>query len=315
MRKHDGAGNNTEHRRNQASGPEIGRRQFFRTLTGTAAGMVVAVSHGAKAAATATASAIPAMPLLDRPRGDAGRDFIDGHGAAAYGYTAKDGDLAFKGFEGKRWAMLVDLRKCIGCQACTAACKFENNVPGAVFRTWVPDVEIGRYPDTRRAFLPRLCNHCKRPSCIEVCPAGATWQRRDGIVVVDYDRCIGCGACVDACPYDARFINPLTQTADKCNFCAQRTDQGLLPACVETCVGGARQFGDLNDPHSAPARALQQRPVQVLKPETGNQPCVLYIDLTDALQNNLPGRPDLWSADRRAAGEPSGDWTTEEVSQ
>ncbi|HCA26133.1 MAG TPA: (4Fe-4S)-binding protein [Betaproteobacteria bacterium] len=255
------------------------------------------------------------MPLLGRPRGDAGRDFIDDHGAAAYGYTAKDGELAFKGFEGKRWAMLVDLRKCIGCQACTAACKFENNVPGGVFRTWVPDMEIGRYPDTRRAFLPRLCNHCKRPSCIEVCPAGATWQRRDGIVVVDADRCIGCGSCVDACPYDARFMNPVTNTADKCNFCAQRTDQGLLPACVETCVGGARQFGDLNDPHSAPARALQQWPVQVLKPETGNQPRVLYVGLADALQNNLPGRPDLWSANRRAAGEPSGDWTIEEVSQ
>ncbi len=314
MKKRGRAGSDASDKIDKVSGHEAGRRLFFRALTGGAVGVAVAASLGAKAATAATASAIPGMPLFDQPRGDSGRDYIDGHDASVYAYTAKDGNLAFRGFEGKRWAMLVDLRKCIGCQACTAACKFENNVPNAVFRTLVPDVEIGRYPDTRRAFLPRLCNHCKHPSCIEVCPAGATWQRRDGIVVVDNERCIGCGACVDACPYDARFMNPVTKTADKCNFCAQRTDQGLLPACVETCVGGARQFGDLNDPNSAPARALQQQPVQVLKPETGNEPRVLYIGLPDALQNNLPGRPDLWSADRRAAGEPVGDWKVEEVS-
>ncbi len=211
-------------------------------------------------------------------------------------------DPTYVGQEGRRWAMLIDLRKCIGCQACTVACKFENNVPEGHFRTWVPDVEIGTYPDVRRGFLPRLCNHCERPSCIEVCPSGATWQRKDGVVEIDYDICWGCGSCVDACPYDARFINPVTGTAEKCTFCTQRIDQGLLPACVETCVGGARQFGDLNDPDSPVSRALREEAVEVLKPETGNEPRVFYIGLHHSLQNNLPGRPTLWAKDREEAG-------------
>jgi tetrathionate reductase subunit B len=219
-----------------------------------------------------------------------------------------DGDPAYRGQAGKRWAMLIDLRKCVGCQACTTACKIENNIPDGRFRTWVPDVELGAFPDTRRAFLPRLCNHCKRPSCTEVCPAGATWQREDGAVVIDYDVCWGCGSCVDACPYDARFINPVTQTADKCTFCAQRIDQGLLPACVETCTGGARQFGDMNDPDSPVSVALRTEPVQVLKPDTGNEPRVFYIGLTHALQNNLPGTPTLWSEGREAVGLGKGEW-------
>jgi|AMFO01.1.fsa_nt_gi Fe-S-cluster-containing hydrogenase components 1 len=224
----------------------------------------------------------------------------------------KSGDPAYRGQKGKRWAMLIDLRKCVGCQACTAACKIENEVPEYHFRTWVPDVEIGTFPETRRAFLPRLCNHCERPSCIEVCPAGATWQREDGVVEIDHDICWGCGSCVDACPYDARFIDPVTQTADKCTFCSQRIDQGLLPACVETCVGGARQFGDLNDSESPVAKAVKTEPVQVLKPETGNEPRVFYIGLTHELQNNLPGRPTLWSEGREGVGKSeNGDWVIE----
>lgn len=244
------------------------------------------------------------------------RHFLAKLGAAALGAGAvasakaeasvnpgwKRKDPAYLGQPGKRWAMLIDLRKCVGCQACTAACKIENDIPDGHFRTWVPDVELGTLPHTRRAFLPRLCNHCARPSCIEVCPAGATWQREDGVVEIDYDLCWGCGSCVDACPYDARFINPVTRTADKCTFCSQRIDQGLLPACVETCIGGARQFGDLNDPDDPVARQIQSEPVQVLKPETGNEPRVFYIGLPHALQSNPPGRPTLWSEGRRAVG-------------
>ncbi len=292
------------------------RRQLLRrVLAGAAAGAAAAASHNHAAAQFKTAAQGSPVPETVATGREAGADFYRFHGPEPYAYAKKDGALAVEGFAGKRWAMLIDLRKCIGCQSCTAACKFENNIPEGSFRTWVPDLEIGTYPAARRAFLPRLCNHCERPSCIEVCPAGATWQRRDGIVVIDYDRCWGCGSCVNACPYDARFMNPITKTADKCNFCAQRVDQGLLPACVESCVGGARQFGDLNDPRDPVTRQIESESVQVLKPGTGNQPRVFYIGLPDALQNNLPGRPALWSqmfteaGFKNAESETAGTWT------
>ncbi len=291
------------------------RRQLLRRLAGGAA-VAAATAATAKAAGAQVKPAAqePPVPQNIATGRQAGMDFYEFHGREAFAYTQKDGNLAVEGYEGKRWAMLIDLRKCVGCQACTAACKFENNIPEGSFRTWVPDVEIGTYPETRRAFLPRLCNHCERPSCIEVCPADATWQRKDGIVEIDYDKCWGCGSCVNACPYDARFMNPVTKTADKCNFCAQRVDQGLLPACVETCIGGARQFGDLNDPNDPVTRQIKNEPVQVLKPSTGNQPRVFYIALPDQLQNNLPGRPTLWSEMFEDAGfenpesEVAGEW-------
>lgn len=273
------------------------RRELFRRAIGAAT--VTSAAASPLGEALAAPESIPAPVAVGR---EAGMDFYQSQGREAFAYTLKDGNLAIDGFAGKRWVMLIDLRKCVGCQACTVACKFENNIPEGSFRTWVPDVEIGVYPDTRRAFLPRLCNHCERPSCIEVCPADATWQRKDGIVEIDYDKCWGCGSCVNACPYDARFINPVTKTADKCTFCSQRVDQGLLPACVETCIGGARQFGDLNDPNDPVARQIKTGAVQTLKPSTGNQPRVFYIDLPDTLQNNLPGRPTMWSQMFEEAG-------------
>lgn len=293
---------------NQLEAPS--RRDVFRRVITAAA-----ATSAASAAAPVTIAAADSGSRPETSGREAGMDFYRTQGREAFAYTQKDADLAITGFDGKRWTMLIDLRKCVGCQACTVACKFENNIPEGSFRTWVPDVEIGVYPDTRRAFLPRLCNHCERPSCIEVCPADATWQRKDGIVEIDYDKCWGCGSCVNACPYDARFINPVTKTADKCTFCSQRVDQGLLPACVETCIGGARQFGDLNNPNDPVTRQIKSEAVQTLKPSTGNQPRVFYIALPDALQNNLPGRPTLWSQMFEEAGfanpeaESSGKWT------
>lgn len=193
-----------------------------------------------------------------------------------------------------RWAMVVDVQKCIGCQACTVSCIMENAVPANSFRTVTSTYEVHDGKRTGTYMLPRLCNHCDEPPCIPVCPVGATFQRKDGIVVVDGDRCVGCAYCVQACPYDARFINHDTGKADKCTFCAHRVDAGLLPACVETCVGGARIFGDLNDPKSQVRQLVDQNKVKVLKPEMGTQPHVFYLGLDERFQGRVEGEGTLW---------------------
>ena len=193
-----------------------------------------------------------------------------------------------------RWAMVVDVQKCIGCQACTVSCIMENAVPENSFRTIVSTYEVHEGKRTGTYMLPRLCNHCDNPPCIPVCPVGATFQRPDGIVVVDGERCVGCAYCVQACPYDARFINHDTGKADKCTFCAHRVDAGLLPACVETCVGGARIFGDLNDPTSQVRQLVDQHKVKVLKPEMGTKPHVFYLGLDPRFQGHVEGEGTLW---------------------
>ncbi|MCP3177099.1 4Fe-4S dicluster domain-containing protein [Desulfuromonas sp. KJ2020] len=219
-------------------------------------------------------------------------------------------DPRYVGQEGKRWGMVIDLSKCIGCQACTAACKAENTIPDRVFRTWVPEYELGRYPRVRKAFLPQLCNHCEKPSCVSVCPTGATFARKDGVVVVDSKICWGCGYCLNACPYDKRYFNPLTQVADKCTYCAHRIDEGLLPACVESCVGGARIFGDLNDPKSEVSRLVSSAPSAVLNPASGTRPQTYYRNLAGELQAQPPGPPILDDLARKRDGLPAAEWTT-----
>lgn len=202
-------------------------------------------------------------------------------------------DPRFIGDKTKKYAMVIDLRQCVGCQACTSVCLVENNVPNEQNRTFVTEMEIGEFPHTRKAFLPQLCNHCDEPSCVPVCPTGATFKREDGIVVVDSEVCWGCGYCESACPYDKRFMNHETKVADKCTFCAHRVDNGLLPACVETCVGGARIFGDLNDKNSQVSKLVNSFSINVLKKEQGTKPQVFYIGLDDRMQEVLHVTPAL----------------------
>ncbi|WP_261817750.1 sulfate reduction electron transfer complex DsrMKJOP subunit DsrO [Vibrio gallicus] len=208
-----------------------------------------------------------------------------------------------KGQTGKRYAMLIDLRKCIGCQACTVGCSIENQTPIGQFRTTVKQYEVTlddgstQHQEVKSFMLPRLCNHCDNPPCVKVCPVQATFQRDDGIVMVDNKRCVACAYCVQACPYDARFINEETLTADKCTFCAHRLEDGLLPACVETCTGGARIIGDINDPnsHISQLMAEHQHDIKVLKPEAKTIPHVFYIGMAERFTSHIDGQAAIYA--------------------
>lgn len=199
-----------------------------------------------------------------------------------------------------RWGMVIDLARCVGCYACTMACKVENGTPPGVWYAPVYEKEMGTYPAVKRMFLPTLCNHCNDPPCMKACPTGAIQKREDGIVLVDQGKCCGSRACVSACPYGAlSFVeevkgefgeeltpfeqalykqNHVAGTVQKCTFCAHRIDQRVYePACVQTCPTNCRIFGDLDDPHSEVSKLIRERNGSQPRPEAGTEPSVYYV--------------------------------------
>ena len=204
-----------------------------------------------------------------------------------------------------KYGFIIDNRKCIGCHACTTACKSEHDVAVGVNRTYVKQVEKGEFPDTRRIFSVMRCNHCTDAPCVEICPTEALFTREDGIIDFDNNRCIGCKSCMQACPYDALYIDPDTHTAAKCNYCAHRVDVGREPACVTVCPEHAIIAGDMENPKTEISQLLARQQVKVRKPEKGTNPNLFYIDGDDASLNpeaTDKSGPGLWNSQARGVG-------------
>ena len=204
------------------------------------------------------------------------------------------------------WAMVIDVEKCIGCGNCVAACAKENKVPDGYYRTWIERYAVPAWPEehphvespnggingfhsispagSKSFFVPKLCNHCEKSPCVQVCPVGATFESPDGIVLVDKSYCVGCRYCVQACPYGCRFIDPNEHVADKCTFCYHRISQGLTTACCETCPTQARTLADLKNPSDPIHAFLRDHTVQVLKPHMATRPKVYYNALDQSVR-------------------------------
>ena len=264
---------------------------------------------GAAAACTGAAVGVGALGAVQNVAAKSEAGAASKSGAGGKSFPTADYD-----WTKHRWGFGVDATKCIGCLRCVEACKRENDVPLTAhhFRTWVeryvylegettPHIDSHHDPVNIKAsgserefrfanrykgakvdkafFVPKLCNHCEHPACVQVCPTGATYRSKDGVVLIDHSYCIGCQYCVQACPYGARYFNPKTQATDKCTWCYHRITKGLQPACVEVCPVGARIFGDQEDKQSPISLFIRNNRVRVLKPETGNVPNVFYVGL------------------------------------
>ncbi len=254
------------------------------------------------------------------------RDILKTGGTVAVAAVATVGGLPVSEAEAaseKRWAFVVDLRRCVGCRTCTVSCKTEFNVPLGRWRAVIKTVDWGKFPNNKRAFVPRLCNHCAGdsekgvPPCVEKCPeaksgerkklgktryrTGATYKRPDGMILVDMDLCIGCYKCIDACPYGVRFIDPAVKLKrpdrekdlgiGKCTFCEHRVDNGIEPSCVQACPHGTRTFGDMNDPNSKVSKLIKEfnldgkRNSTTMLPQENTMPHVFYIDTEGVLSH------------------------------
>lgn len=198
-----------------------------------------------------------------------------------------------------RLGMVIDLKRCVGCYGCQLSCKAEHATPPGVFFARLAKQEIGAFPNVQVVFLPLLCFHCAEAPCVEVCPTGASHYREGGVVDIDRQLCVACRACLQACPYSARYYHDAPRTyypgqgptpyervrggpdglnvVMKCNFCIDRVQAGLEPACVANCAAKARTFGDLDDPASEVSRLIKLRGGQPLRPELGTRPSVYYL--------------------------------------
>ncbi|MFQ5342479.1 MAG: 4Fe-4S dicluster domain-containing protein [Anaerolineae bacterium] len=290
------------------------RRQFLgKFASAVFAGLVAPAVLQMEAQDVAEAAEVPlngsALPAPKRPAAN-GAEPISAEGSAVDRMLDDLRVALEKRAQGEkvRFGMVVDLRKCTGCRACTVACKAENVTPPEVSYNVVLEQETGTFPNVRRMFTYKPCFHCGNPPCTPVCPVAATWKREeDGIVVIDYDRCIGCRYCLTACPYGSRFIDlglyytdppqPYESAsspeygknrvrgrnrspvgnARKCHFCIHRVYEGMLPACAETCIGRAIHFGDLDDPDSLVSRLLASEEAIRFKEELGTEPNVYYL--------------------------------------
>lgn len=206
-----------------------------------------------------------------------------------------------------QYGFVIDQETCIGCHACTVACKAENDVPVGGFRTNVKYVEIGKFPRVKRSFLVQRCNHCTDAPCVAICPVNALTKRKDGIVDIDRDACIGCRACMQACPYDALYLNEDLGAVEKCHFCAHRIEKNLQPACVTVCPVGAIIPGDFDDPDSKVSLLKRARDLKVRRPEQGTGPNVFYVGAENVALN--PGEAErprhyIWSQRRPTKPEP-----------
>ena len=203
------------------------------------------------------------------------------------------------------YGFVIDNRMCIGCHACTVACKSEHDVPIGVNRTHVKYIEKGIFPDSKREFSVHRCNHCANAPCVEICPTTALYSRKDGIVDFDSDRCIGCKACMQACPYDALYIDPDTNTAAKCNYCVHKIDSGYEPACVVVCPVEAIVSGDLDDSNSNISHLVKNEHTTTRKPEKMTDPNLYYINASNEMLDPNASDPSteyIWSNQNKGVG-------------